>query len=88
MKNSIRTYLSLTVQKLKVLSKLKLNFLKTVPNHLNKSRKSFVIEIWPAESVIPGGKAPRESKISVRVRALTVMDLESQIICGLPPRMK
>lgn len=34
MKKSVRTYLNLTGRKLKVLSKLQLNFLKTVLSHL------------------------------------------------------
>ena len=34
MNNSVRTYLNLTVRKFKVLSKLQLNFLKTVSSRL------------------------------------------------------
>ena len=37
----MQTYLNLTVRKLKVLSKLQLNFLKTVSSHLNPYVENF-----------------------------------------------
>ena len=54
---------------------------------VNKSRKSFVGKIWEAESAVSGDEGPQKSwgnKIRVRVRALTVMDLESHVLTGLP----
>ena len=53
----------------------------------NKSRKSFVGKIWEAESAVSGDEGPQKSwgnKIRVRVRALTVMDLESHVLTRLP----
>ena len=53
---------------------------------VNKSRKSFVGKIWEAESAVSEYEGPQKSwgnKTRVRVRALTVMDLESHVLTGL-----
>ena len=54
---------------------------------LNKSHKSFVGKIWEAERAVSADEGPQKSwgnKIRVRVRPLTVMDLESHVLTGLP----
>ena len=67
---------------------MQVNLYSTIFKYLfNKSCKSFVDKIWEAESAIPGGEGPQKSwgnKIRVRARALTVMDLESHVLTGLP----
>ena len=66
---------------------IKLNLFYKNKLFLNKSRKSFVGKIWEAESAVSGDEGPQKSwgnKIRVRVRALTVMDLESHVLTGIP----